>query len=275
MSEFTSEPKREVPCRICALDGVDNRFEAKRLSGHIGGLHAKQGWTKKKYVERWGEEDFSFYKPSDQEIAVSRERINEVNARRTLALDGESMLPDANRSELSEAEQLWYDGFYNLVLQAVDRDEVQMPVIGSLTLDMIVLQRLRKLQLDATKPGQKLGPMKNIEEAIEKAEKRIQNSMKTLCISREMLMKTREQIKSTAAGLISGYFDEIERNSPEALDALMIDEKRVLAQMVPRLEKMVLIHAKEIEPEKEAEEDGANGAVFSLEDALQRAGVSL
>lgn len=283
MSNFTSDPLRQVPCRICALSGVDKRVEAKRLSGHIGGAHAKDGWSKASYTARWGpesESDFAFYVPSKNAIAASTVALNEARTKlnedrnREIPSDTEDLLVDQNLALLRPDERIFYDEFYAKVLQAVDRDEVQMPMISSLTLDMVVLKRLRGAQLEAT-GGKKIIPTKTLEEAIAQAEKRIQNSMKALSISREMLVKNREQIRSTAAGLISGYLDEIERNSVEALDALMIDEKRVLARMQPRIEKMILALAKDLEPEEtKEEEDGTTGAVFSIEDALQRAGVS-
>jgi hypothetical protein len=282
MSNYTSDPTRVVGCRICALDGVDKRVEAKKLMGHIGGAHSKQGWNKAKYFDRWGsdgEKDFAFYMPSKDAIAKTTIVINEVNTQKgipqALPTDVSELLADPNLSLLDSDERVFYEQFYNLVLQAVDRDEVQMPVIGSLAIDMVVMKRLRRSQLEATAKGAKLGPLKNLEDAIKNAEGRIQKSMQTLCISREMLMKTREQIRSTAAGLISGYMDEIERNTPEALEALMIDEKRVLARMYPRLESMVFKHAKELEPEQKEDNNGVTGAIISLEDALQRAGVTL
>lgn len=265
-----------VPCRICALEGTDKRVSRKGLNGHLG-AHKKDGWSRKKYIDRWkddgAENDFEDYQPKAEHKLI-HERFNEPrNAPVDVPPDVTELLSDPNLELLNADERIFYEQFYNTVLQQVDRDEVQMPVIGSLTLDMVVLKRLRRAQLEAT--GKKtFTSTKELEDAIEKAEKRIQSSMKALCISREMLLKTREQIKSTAAGLISGYLDEIERQTAEVLDALMIDEKRALARSKERIDKMILVHARDLEPEQDDTNGNSTGAVISFEDALQRAGVT-
>lgn len=275
-----------VPCRICALAGVDKRVPRKGLSGHLG-AHTKDGWSKKAYIERFGPDsatDFGDRIPPAEEVAANARRLDTVredyNRQRTLelGLSDESLIYLTNPvfEELNDDEKTFYEQNFSLYFQAVDRDEVQIPHVASLVTDLVSLRRLRKAQLKQTKSKEEKATTRDLEEVIEKTEKRIQAAMKSLSLSREAQAKNKDSITSTAAGLIGGYLDEIARNTVSALDALMTDEKKVLAQSNAKVQELVLQYARDLEPEEEesANSDGT-GSIFSFKDALDRAQLAL
>ena len=78
----------KIPCRICALAGIDNKVTPAGMSGHIGcNDHRNAGWTKASYIERFGPNsasDFGDRIPTADEIAESTKRMNELHASRSL-----------------------------------------------------------------------------------------------------------------------------------------------------------------------------------------------
>lgn len=273
------------PCRVCALAGTDKRVAGKGMSGHLQ-VHSKEGWSKKSYIERFGPEsadDFNDFKPGSEVIAQKTAIINKArdtyNHQRSLelGLSDESLVYLTNPilEELEDDEKLFYEQNFNLYFQAVDRDELQIPHVASLVTDLVSLRRLRKAQLKKNKSKEDLSASSKVEEAITDAEKRIQTAMKSLNLSREAQSKNKDNFKSTSAGLIGGYLDEITRNTVDSLDALMMDEKRVLAQSNERLQELVMQYAPDLEPEEEENPDSDNtGGIFSYKDAVARAKVS-
>jgi hypothetical protein len=281
---------REVCCRICALKGIDIRMEAKRLSGHIGGKHYREGWSKDKYVEQFGADGESdFWHPVKVE-SERKERSNyfsELNHNRAAKNKAVREQGVAAAFENLENEQLWTDEertfreeFVESVLQQIDRDETQIPIIGSLATDMVYLKRLREHQLRLSKPSRnankdtKLILDKDFETVVKQTEDRIQKSMTALGISREAQMKRGQVLKSTPASLISAYVDEIERMSPEMLDALRLEEQRVYAKMQKRISDHILQYAPDLEEEEESD-DVSSGTVLNFEQALLRAGIAV
>lgn len=273
----------KIPCRICAHDGIDKRIARTGMSGHLA-AHSKDGWTKKTYIEQFGpesEKDFGDRIPPPAEIAASKARIeverDKYNQQRSLelGLSDESLVYLTNPilEELEDDEKTFYEQTFALYFQAVDRDELQIPHVASLVTDLVTLRRLRKAHLKQSKPGAKSEKNNLLEEAITDTEKRVQAAMKSLNLSREAQAKNKDSITSTAAGLIGGYLDEIARNTVNALDALMMDEKRALAQSNGKLQLLVMQYARELEPEEEENTEGDNtGGIFSFEDAVSRAG---
>lgn len=286
---FDSDPERGVMCRICSLAGVDYRTQAKRLMGHIGGKHRNEGWDKAKYLSRFGGggaiNDFAFFKPDENARQEARNRLNVINAEKNAeqkrveaskfaetdaqvdAADPLSVLVAANKELLKPHERKFYEEFFNMVLQAVDRDELQIPAISSLAFDIVLTKRLRERQFKGT-------GTEELEKSIKTLEDRVAKQMNVLGISREAQLKNKVQLKSTPASLISGYLDEIERMSPEALDTLRVEEQRVLARMQPRVERLILANAPDL-PKDEQDDESLDGPVLSFEEALRRANIAL
>lgn len=280
-SKHPPEALIEVPCRICLLSNITKMFARVRLSGHIGGAHAKAGWTKTSYIAKWDAAlDFYTAVNNPEKRQTTRNQMLEINHERKLkrsagvdeALD---TLITENRDSLTDTECAFYDQFFEQIVQQTDRDETQMPQIASLAFDNIMVKRLRTRLLNATKASAKIDALiatGEMEKVLKTTEERIQKTMTALGISRDAQLKRGAIIKSTPAALISGYLDEIERMSPEMLDALQLEEKRVYAVMGPRIDKFILSAAPEIE--KEDESDDASGTPLTLDQALEKAGIT-
>jgi hypothetical protein len=275
---YTSDPDREVCCRICARSNVDYRTVAKKLVGHIGGKHSKDGWSKKKYLEEFeeGADDFSHPLPPEKLRVQNSNRFSEQNAvynaqRRAKIEDGQAldMLLEKNVALLTNEEKEFYEQFVEEVFQQTDRDEVQRPQIASLAFDQIILARLRGKQLRRGTLDKDTA--KAQEDAVKAAELRIRLTMESLGISREAQLKRGQSIKTTPASIISGYLDEIERMSPEQLDAFVREERRVEAKMVPRIAQYILKFAPDLDRYQEEEEGTGGDIPFTLEEALKRA----
>ncbi len=278
-TKYSAEAMMLVPCRICAADGVIAEFPRKALSGHIGGKHAKDGWSRAKYIERWkddgADQDFWNRTVAPEERQKLSNQMLELNVERKRGSMSSalSMLVAENVNDLSAEEQEFYHEFFEQIVQQTDRDETQMPVIASLTIDHIMVKRMRSRLLNMKKNAKVEDIIANgeIEKQLKTTEERISKTMDALGISRAAQLKRGAIIKSTPASLISGYLDEIERMSPEMLDAFQLEEKRVYAKMRPRIEKFILSEAPDIE--KEDESDVGSGKPLSLEEALGRAGI--
>lgn len=273
----------EVQCRICSLTNIEKKFSRKALAGHLNG-HKAAGWDKARYLKEFpsGESDFWMYTGSKESQQASRNAMLEYNHDKKISRMssvGVNASLDAlvyeNRQGLAYDEQEFYDQFFEQIVQQTDRDETQMPQIASLAFDHVLVKRLRNRLLDATKKGAKTELMLvagEVEKTLKTTEERISKTMDALGISRQAQLKRGAIIKSTPASLISGYLDEIERMSPEMLDALQLEEKRVYARMHARLEKFIFSEAPDIE--KEDESDDATGRPLTLEAALSRAGIT-
>lgn len=263
---------------------------AVKLIGHIGGKHKKEGWDKARYLSTFAdggaENDFAFYRPPQEHRDRARAQVNKFNEEKKAEqariaaseqteqdppsshVNAMDLLAQGNKELLTPKERAFYEEFFQQVFQAVDRDEMQMPAISSLAFDMILVKQLRSDQFKSK------GTNKELEDAIKKAEERIITQMNALGISRAAQLKNKVQIKSSPASIISGYLDEIEHMSPEALDTLRVEEQRVLARMQPRIEKMILANAPDLQKDEQETDDGSD-PVLTLEEALRRANISV
>ena len=270
------EARTLVSCRVCLEDGKEARFPKRSLHGH---LRKHTGLTKKQYVDRFGpeaENDFYFAPKTNEEISKKSEIIHEVNRQRyTKKREGLAGALDSITEQtlvnLNQEEQAFFSEFVEHATQQTDRDETQLPVITSLAFDLIFIKRLRTKQLLATnRKYDEILVNKDFETVIKQTEDRISKAMDTLGLSRASQIKRGQAIKSTPAAIISGYLDELERCTPEVLDALMLEEKRLYAKMQARIEKYILSDAPDISKE---EADADNGRELTFEEAVARAGM--
>jgi hypothetical protein len=207
-----------------------------------------------------------------------------MNQRRMqLIEDGQALdiVLEENLSLLTDAENAFYINFVEQVFQSTDRDELHRPQISSLAFDMILLMRLRYKQLKSSEPGRPGRPANNgkdqsaiLETQVKTAEDRVRKQMDNLGISREKQLERGKILKSSPASILSGYLDEIEKMSPEQLDAWEREERALLNKMEPRIEKFILRFAPDIA--KDIEDDiGRDGLPLTLDAALKRAGIDI
>lgn len=292
-SRYDSDPDRMVPCRLCALENKDITFAAKSILGHLGGKHGKGkgDWNREKYIKRFGpqgEGDFAMRRRTNLEKEQNRHNFVKMRSKleenreaaKTVASPFESssgalgILIAANKAGLTESERVFYDEYFETLLQTIDRDEVQLPAVSSLVFDVVYLKRLRKQQFDSTKgKSPEFGFLKDLENAVRLAEERIRKQMDALGLSREAQLKRNTQIKSTPSTLISGYLDEIERTSPESLRAMELEEKRVYGQSQARVARFLLANA--VEQEASELHNVVSDDPLSLDDALRRADIDI
>jgi len=170
--------------------------------------------------------------------------------------------------QLKPTERQFVDDFMEKMFQQVDRDEMQVPTITDLAIETVMLMRLRDTQLKALASSKKddVAAAKLASEQVKVITESIRKSMDKLGVSREAKLKNKVQVKSTAMSLLSGYMDEIERFSPEVLSTLKTEEEKALAAMFPRVQKLILDVAPDMEetPEQDA---------LDLEALLKRADV--
>jgi hypothetical protein len=277
MAEGSDSPEALmlVPCRECAHNGIENMFARKALVGHLGPKHP--GMKKADYIAKFGpesENDFWKQQKSTEERQMLSNRMRTINEERKRSSSNSALesLAAANREGLDIDEQEFYDEFFEQIFQQTDRDEMQIPIITSLAMDHIMVKRMRNRLLDKKKiKTEDIVANVELEKQLKTTEERISKTMDALGISRAAQLKRGAIIKSTPASLISGYLDEIERMSPEMLEAFQLEERRVYAKMMPRIEKFILSEAPDIE--KEDESDEGSGKPLSLEEALGRAGI--
>lgn len=266
------------PCRICALSGEDFRFSVKKsvLTGHIGKKH--KGWTKKQYLERWPDTESHFIATISSPEELQR-RKNEL-AERPLAIrhregiiEALKQLNSPDYDDLEEEERYFFDQFVEQLIQQTDRDETQMPAIQALAFDMVYAKRLRSLKLKSTKknPEGRIGLDKDFEDVVKKTEDRITNGMKLLGLTREAQLKQGQSIKSTPSCLISGYIQEITQMSPEKLEALALDEKRVYARSYSKIEEDSFSKVETVMQDEEGSDELTNKPL-SRSAAFARAG---
>jgi len=236
---------RLVICQICKKE-----LAAKSLLGHIGKVHSsKMAEYKREFPKN--AQDFHLYR---------RGVLDQVPAKKP-SKKAVKVFPEGTTIEeelldtLSASERIFYDQFSDEVFQQTDRDMVQTPIIMSLTFDMIQLKRYRATQIS----GQLHDDPKVVAalaEAMKNTEDRIRKQMDALGISRTAKLKNKAQIRSTPFCIISGYYDEMERMTPEQHQVLENEERKQLASMNERVQKWYLANAVDLEPLPEETEDG-------------------
>ena len=264
----SEEATRLVKCREC-----ESSFMRKSMSGHLGKGHP--GLNKSQYIQKYGleaREDFWDKRPTAAQRQSNGTFMQEINQRRKResTFGSIDILTEDNYNNLTEAEQKFYDEYVEQLAQQVDREETQMPIISGLAFNLIRRERLTKTALAG-----KGYPDKEIETAIKQIEERNEKAMKELAVSRSDALKRGAAIKSTPAMLISGYIDEIERMSPEMLDAMRLEESRVCAKMQERIERFLLSNAPDLPKEDESDEQHSAEQPLSLEQVLARAGIQV
>lgn len=275
------EALRQVACKICARDGITKMVARKGMTGHLG-AHSKMGWTAKKYRETWGDEDFFHWINPPARQQASKIFLQQNNPAKlpnrgrrdgvTAALD---QLNTAIVKGFSREEGDFYESSVDHLSQSTERDETQSATISSLVMDQIVVKRLRSRIMIATMPNASADDIiesAELEKTLKTTETRITTAMEKLGLTRDAQIKRGQVIKSTPASIISGYVDEIERMSPDMLDALELEEKRVWARTTPRIQKYILANAPDLE--KKDIDDDASGRSLSFEEVLQRIGGS-
>ena len=244
MAEVDPLKERPVVCRICAKD-----FVAKQLTGHVG---TKHGMKMAAYIDRYPgtEGDFWCYR----RVAVVPKPFTKKQKAPKEFPEG-TTIEDELLETLSPGERVFYDQFSDEVFNQTDRDMVQSPIIMSLTFDMIQLKRYRATQIS----GQLHNDPKVVAalaEAMKNTEDRIRKQMDALGVSRTAKLKNKAQIRSTPFSLISGYYDEMERMTPEQHQVLENEERKQLTSMNERVQKWYIAIAVDLDPVPEETEDG-------------------
>lgn len=237
---------RDVTCRICQKV-VTNRGMLPHL--------VKHQYRKQQYIDEFPgtEDDFVDF----MAVARAKRKANLIEENLPpKVLPAGSSIEDELLSTLSDPEREFYDNFTDEVFGQIDRDMVQFPIIMSLTLDMIQLKRYRSVQISQKGVSDDAKVIAAQSEAMKSCEDRIRKQMDSLGISRTAKLKNKAQIRSTPFSLISGYFDEMERMTPEQHQVLENEERKQLASMLPRIKKWYLDNAPDLEPLPEETEDG-------------------
>lgn len=280
------DAQRPIHCKACSKVGIDKIMPAYKLFMHLGGAHRDPDkWTKHRYIEEFGDDEL-WERVLEKDLLLARgQQMRKINSERIVAKRAEregiigslDTLVSSSRDDLTFEEQAFYDQFFETLLQQVDRDESQMPAISAFVFDIILVKRVRGRMLKGTKANSTwdtLLGVAELEKSLATAETRITKQMDKLGLSREAQQKRGAIIKSTPSAIISSYMDEIERMTPEMLDALKLDEQRVYNTMLTRIEKYILSEAPDLEQE-EVSESVTLGAPLTLEQALAKAGLSV
>lgn len=232
------DPEAIVQCRVCG-----ESKEARSMGGHVGAAHQLKA---AEYVEKYGPEagkDF-YYGGSAQK---GRQKV--------------ATIEDEALKGLSPSERTFYEDYSQEIFGQIDRDPAQWPVVMSLTLDVISLNRIRAQmdKLNKASDKEKMPPLAVINALVvnqKNTAQRVQDAMESLGISREQKIKNRAQIKSTPFALISGYLDELERMTPQQAASLENEERKLDDVVKERKNKLYLSVAPDI-TETEEEEDAA------------------
>lgn len=270
-----------LPCKVCIQEGVKYPYKidpnnSAQLYGHLKG---HKGWDKKRYQAEFGAKIPAPIYKDEEEVKRVRENAikNSHFSKRKRVREGLSQVLEGLNKPVREmlvgTERDFFDQYVEDLYQKTDRDESQMPVIMSIAFDMIQVTRLRSTQLSFSgrTDTKDFADLDGLEKALKEAEGRIARGMKALGIDRESQLKRGQSIKSTPACMIAGYLSEVENMTPEVLEALMLEEKRVYANMMSRIEKYIL--SKVTEKREEEAKDVVSDRPLSLEEAFERAGV--
>lgn len=256
----------EPQLRACPLCGKE--LAEKGLMGHIAVKH--------KLTAAAFREQFPNEAPLNTKVSPPKITKKEL-------LDGDD--GDGLESEIldsmSNEERKWYKLKVEEIFMQIDRDLTLKPRVRSLVSDLILSIRYNKQLLRANTKSNAEGKDridKDLNQAIKELESRIDTKMKSLGIDRQSKIANRQQSRSTASSLISGYVDEIHRQPVEVLETMEIEETKALEEVQVILAKYYFPHASDIEPTHlgtDNESGKSNYTPPSIEDVLQRAGIEL
>lgn len=260
-AQTSEDPNELVRCRICNAEK-----ETRQMGGHLGKMH--KGVNMARYIDTYGPEaatDFYIHRnggrPKPDATPTSESKKSQT-------------IEDELLQNLTSTEKKFYHDFSQEVFQQIDRDIVQWPMVMSLALDMVHLNRCRSGQVG--KKGEKLEAkvVEALAADIKNTEARIRAQMDSLGISRAAKQKNKAQVKSTPFSLISGYFDELQRMTPEQHQVMENEERKQLREaMDARIAKLYLSVAPDIE-EKPGEDLGTISSL-ALDRVIADSGVEL
>lgn len=270
--------KAQFACKICALNGILKPLQREKPNwkvGHYPSVHPD--WNAERYMALC---EGKVETPAEAEPETPKKRKWVKKSTKDGIAGALENLNLNVKDKLTSEEKIFFDNYVEDLYLKTDRDETQMPLIVQLAFDMIISNRVREAQLDAfdfnstrTSEAQKviLLASDSQEKTLKEAQARVKASLESLGMSRKQQIDRGAAITSTPSSLVSGYLDEVERMSVDMLEALMMEERRVYAKMQKRIEEHIL--SKVVERDTEEDEQLDSGRIFSMEEALERAGV--
>ena len=160
---------------------------------------------------------------------------------------------DEMMAGLNISERQAYDEMFDTVFQQVDRDMSLVMTIHNLCRSSIDLIRLQNDWRDHYN-HKRFKEAKFYQDCIKATGDNYRSYADSLGITRIQKLKSKEQVKSSPATLISAYLNELELMTPAVLQKMALEEQSMYAEMAARVKRDYLDSAADIEEEQIADE---------------------